>query len=66
MKLYHGSNVLVHSPDVDHSRERIDFGRGFYVTPVFAQAVKWAERFKDGGGSAFVSVYDFFSEGIRL
>ena len=45
MKLYHGSNVIVSSPDVDHSREKIDFERGFYVTPVYEQAVKWAERF---------------------
>jgi len=59
MKLYHGSNVVVQSPDVNHSREKIDFGRGFYVTPIRAQAVKWAERFKDGGESAWLSVYDF-------
>ena len=59
MKLYHGSNVLVQSPDVGHSREKIDFGRGFYVTPILSQAVKWADRFRDGGDSAFVSVYDF-------
>lgn len=59
MKLYHGSNVVVSSPDVDHSREKIDFGRGFYVTPVYEQAAKWAERFKDSGSAAFVSVYEF-------
>lgn len=59
MKLYHGSNVVVRTPDVDHSREKIDFGRGFYVTPVYAQAVKWAERFKDSGMPAHLSVYDF-------
>jgi len=59
MKLYHGSNVVVQSPDVNHSREKIDFGRGFYVTPIRAQAVKWAERFKDSGESAWLSAYDF-------
>ena len=59
MKLYHGSNVVVSAPDVDHSREKIDFGRGFYVTPVYEQAVKWVERFKDVGRGAFLSVYDF-------
>ena len=59
MKLYHGSNVVVSSPDVDHSRERVDFGRGFYTTPVYEQAVKWAERFKDSGARAYISVYDF-------
>ena len=30
MKLYHGSCVVVQNPDVDHSREKLDFGRGFY------------------------------------
>ena len=59
MKLYHGSNVIVSAPDVNHSREKIDFGRGFYVTPVYEQAVKWAERFKDAGSGAFLTVYDF-------
>ena len=58
MKLYHGSNVIVDAPDVDHSREKIDFGRGFYVTPVYEQAVKWAERFKDAGDKAYLSVFD--------
>ena len=28
MKLYHGSNVVVSSPDVDHSREKYDLIRG--------------------------------------
>ena len=69
MKLYHGSDVVVQSPDVDHSREKIDFGRGFYVTPVYEQAVKWAERFKDAGGKAFLSIYDCdesLLDGLRL
>lgn len=57
MKLYHGSNVLVQSPDVGHSREKIDFGRGFYVTPILSQAVKWADRFRDGGDSASSVVF---------
>ena len=51
-------NVIVAAPDVSHSREKIDFGRGFYVTPVYEQAVKWAERFKDAGDKAYLSVYD--------
>ena len=40
MKLYHGSNVVVSVPDVNHSREKIDFGRGFYVTPVYELCFK--------------------------
>jgi len=65
MKLYHGSSLVVPSPDVDHSREKIDFGRGFYVTPVYSQAVKWAERFKDSGMPAYVSAYDFDETALR-
>lgn len=29
MKLYHSSNVIVESPDTLHSRNYLDFGRGF-------------------------------------
>jgi len=65
MKLYHGSNVMVQVPDADHSRDKIDFGRGFYVTPVYAQAVKWAERFKDGGMGAYLSVYEFDESALK-
>ena len=32
MKLYHSSNVIVEQPDTQHSRQYLDFGRGFYLT----------------------------------
>ena len=35
MKLYHGSFVTVDKPDLVHSRPNVDFGRGFYVTPLY-------------------------------
>lgn len=47
MKVYHGSSVLVEKPDVNHSRERAEFGRGFYVTPVFEQALWWSGKFEN-------------------
>ena len=56
--LYHGSAELFDKIDVNKGRPRKDFGRGFYVTPVYEQAVKWAERFKDAGDKAYLSVYD--------
>ena len=40
MKVYHGSKVAVKDPDTKHSRLEVDFGKGFYVTPIFEQAVK--------------------------
>ena len=32
MKVYHSSYMIVDKPDVLHSREALDFGKGFYVT----------------------------------
>ena len=29
MKLYHSSTVKVESPDLDHSRDYLDFGKGW-------------------------------------
>ena len=44
MIVYHGSNVIVDSPDVEHSFRTLDFGKGFYVTTVKEQAERWARR----------------------
>lgn len=41
MKLFHGSNTVVDRPDVARSRDRLDFGRGFYLTSVKKQAELW-------------------------
>ena len=44
--LYYGSNVIVEHPLVNIGRKDLDFGLGFYVTPLFEQASKWATRIK--------------------
>lgn len=49
MILYHGSSLEVVKPDLSHSRANVDFGRGFYVTPLYEQAVKWCGKFKRRG-----------------
>lgn len=59
MILYHGSYVEVSAPDVMHSRSNVDFGRGFYVTPIYDQARKWAEKFARRGKTAVISRYTF-------
>jgi len=59
MILYHGSYVCVDKPDITHSRNNLDFGRGFYTTPIKEQAVKWSERFKPKHGQGIVSGYEF-------
>jgi len=58
MILYHGSYVAVAKPDISFSRENVDFGRGFYTTPIKEQAISWAARFKRKQKQAIVSVYE--------
>lgn len=59
MKLYHGSFVTVAQPDLAHSRSNVDFGKGFYTTPLYGQAEKWCGRFKRRGKDGIISVYEF-------
>ena len=61
MKLYHGSNVEVPTPELLPSVRALDFGRGFYLTSDFEQAARWARTavLRRGEGAAVVSVYEF-------
>lgn len=44
MIVYHGTTEIIKEPDVCHSKQYLDFGRGFYLTSFEAQAKKWAVR----------------------
>lgn len=57
MKVYHGSFLEVAKPDLKYSRKDVDFGCGFYVTPIYEQAVKWCGKFKRRGKDGIVSRY---------
>ena len=59
MKLYHSSNIIVEHPDASHSRKYLDFGCGFYLTSLYEQAVKYAQRFKRRGQQAWLNTYEF-------
>lgn len=43
--VYHGSDRLIAQPDTEHSRLRVDFGKGFYTTPFYEQAKKWCGKY---------------------
>lgn len=60
MIVYHGSNVIVRDPDIEHSFRPLDFGKGFYVTAVKEQAERWARRKADicDTDKAIVTVYN--------
>ena len=67
--LYHGSNVIVEHPSVDIGRKDLDFGPGFYLTPLFDQASKWAARIKTIKRTkhAIVNIYEFTTpEGCNI
>lgn len=56
---YHGSFLEISKPDLVHSRHNVDFGRGFYVTPLYEQASKWCEKFKRRGKDGIISWYEY-------
>lgn len=45
MKLYHASNQVINKPEVKYSRDYLDFGKGFYLTSLYEQAERYAQRF---------------------
>lgn len=59
MILYHGSFLEIVKPDLQHSRLNVDFGRGFYVTPLYEQAAKWCSKFKHRGKDGIISCYEY-------
>lgn len=64
MILFHTSNAIVEHPDVKHSRAALDFGRGFYLTALRDQAVRYGERFLLRGEPAYLNSYQL-DEGFR-
>lgn len=66
MILYHGSYIEVAEPDLKHSRPNVDFGLGFYVTPLYEQAVKWCGKFKRRGRDGIISCYDIDENSYTL
>lgn len=57
MLVYHGSNIEVSKPNLTHTRKNVDFGQGFYTTPIYEQAKEWSLRYKIKGESAIVSIF---------
>ena len=58
MIVYHSSNLSVEQPDIKFSRNYLDFGKGFYMTTLLEQAIKYAQRFKRRKEQAWLSTYE--------
>ena len=59
--LYHGSTLKIPNPLVNVGRKHLDFGPGFYLTSIEAQARRWARRMQliRAESEAWVNSYDF-------
>jgi hypothetical protein len=67
MILYHGSFLEISQPDLRHSRPNVDFGKGFYTTPLYEQAKRWCSRFKRRRKDGVISRYEFGEgEGLSI
>lgn len=62
MILYHGSYLAIENPDLLHSRPNLDFGKGFYLTSIREQAVKWCGKFVKRGKQGVISNHIFDEE----
>ncbi len=62
MLVYHTSDRKFEAPDVNHSRNALDFGKGFYVTRLREQADKYAQRFIRAGKDAFLHIFEYKPE----
>ncbi len=58
-EVYHTSNMRVKRPDTKHSRKELDFGPGFYFTPLRIQAEKYSFRFTKRKEEAWLNIYEF-------
>ena len=66
--LYHGSYIEVSKPFVSRGRRKVDFGQGFYLTSIRAQAVSWAKNvaLRHRDGQAILGIYEFDVEDAKL
>ena len=61
LTLYHGSNIIFGDISLEKSRDRRDFGRGFYTTTIREQAEQWAASLykRYGGDGKELYIYEF-------
>ena len=59
MKLYHGSDVIVDTPQIRKPNRTLDYGSGFYTTTSYDQAEKWVRRkLGENTPCGYVCVYE--------
>ena len=66
MKLYHGSNIAIEKIDLEKSKPNKDFGKGFYLSENYEQALQMA-NFKTAilNGEPVVTTFEFDEEALH-
>lgn len=66
MKLYHGSNIAIEKIDLEKSKPNKDFGKGFYLSESYEQALQMA-NFKAAifNGEPVVTTFEFDEETLH-
>lgn len=57
LTVYHGATCTVENPLCNIGRSNLDFGRGFYLTPLQDQATQWATRPVNSGLPQWLNIY---------
>lgn len=58
MKVFHGSTSIVDKPLADVRRNHLDFGKGFYLTTLEAQAISLASRPLNLDKRKYLNIYE--------
>lgn len=66
MIVYHGSYCEVKYPNIEFSRNSLNFGKRFYMTTIKEQAINWASKFKLRGKKSFINIYDLDLDKIKM
>ena len=66
MRVYHGSDVRIERVDLSKSKDFKDFGKGFYVTPIYEHARKWAMRIaEDNKTKPIVTEFEYHNQHLE-
>ena len=58
LTLYHGSNCNFNEIDLAKSKDKRDFGKGFYTTTLYKQAEDWAQALFDRYTGDCIFIYE--------
>lgn len=59
MLIFHAPYTIIEKPSTIHSRDRLDFGKGFYATAIREQAERYAQKFVLRKRKGILNIYEY-------